>query len=232
MGTAQIGRVVQHLRRAALSPCTSGPTDGELLKWFITRRDGDAFAALVRRHGPMVLGVCRRIVGNVHDAEDAFQATFLVLVRRAGSLRDLDLVGAWLHGVACRTAKKARSLLARRRRRERHVEEVPHPVIEDGGPRDDWRPLLDRELGRLPDIYRVPVVLCELEGRSRREVARQLCLPEGTLSSRLAKARRLLARRLAPYAPAAAVAALAAAEAPAVPPLLYELTLKTVATDG
>src|SRR5262245_58809469 len=127
MGTAQIGRVVQHLRRAALSPCTSGPTDGELLKWFITRRDGDAFEALVRRHGPMVLGVCRRIVGNVHDAEDAFQATFLVLVRKAASIAAREQVGSWLYGVAYRTALKAKAGAARRRRKERQAQEAPRP---------------------------------------------------------------------------------------------------------
>jgi RNA polymerase sigma factor (sigma-70 family) len=234
MGTALIGRVVRHLRRAALSPCTSGPTDGELLEWFITRRDGDAFAALVRRHGPMVLGVCRRIVGNVHDAEDAFQATFLVLVRKADALGERDLVGSWLYGVACRTAMKARTMNARRRQRERQVEEVTHPAVTEDGPRDDWRPLLDRELSRLPEIYRLPVVLCELEGRSRREVARQLRLPEGTLSSRLAKARRLLARRMARHGTAfslAVLAALAQGTASArVPPSLLKSTVAAAAT--
>jgi RNA polymerase sigma factor (sigma-70 family) len=229
MGTAPIGLVVRHLRRAALSPCTSGPTDGELLEWFITRRDGDAFAALVRRHGPMVLGVCRRIVGNVHDAEDAFQATFLVLVRKADALGERDLVGSWLYGVACRTAMKARTVNARRRQMERQLVEVPHPAVAEDGPRDDWRPLLDRELSRLPEIYRLPVVLCELEGRSRREVARQLRLPEGTLSSRLAKARRLLARRMARHGPAfsaAVLAALAQGTASArVPPSLLNSTV-------
>src|SRR5437016_4238787 len=100
MGTALIGRVVRHLRRAALASRANGPSDAELLQGFIVHRDSDAFATLVRRHGPMVFGVCRRIVGNVHDAEDAFQATFLVLVKKAGSLAERDLVGGWLYGVA------------------------------------------------------------------------------------------------------------------------------------
>jgi RNA polymerase sigma-70 factor (ECF subfamily) len=185
-------------------------TDGQLLACFIERRDEAAFEALVRRHGPMVLGVCRRVLGSVHDAEDAFQATFLVLARKAASLRSRELVGNWLYGAAYRTAQEARATLARRRARERQVEDMPDPRAE---PEPAWRellPLLDRELSRLPDRYRVPVVLCDLEGKTRREVAGLLGLPEGTLSWRLAQARKLLARRLARYGLALSGGALAA----------------------
>jgi RNA polymerase sigma factor (sigma-70 family) len=159
----------------------------------------------------MVWGVVRRVAGNGPDAEDAFQATFLVLVRKAGSLRSRELVGNWLYGVAYRTALKARTAAARRRARERQVERMPHPEV---GPDEAWsdlQPVLDRELERLPDKYRVPLVLCELEGRSRKEVARQLRLPEGTLSSRLATARRMLAARLTRRGLTLSAATLAAA---------------------
>jgi RNA polymerase sigma factor (sigma-70 family) len=145
-----------------------------------------------------VLGVCRRLLGSAHDAEDAFQATFLVAVRKAASVRPRELFGNWLYGVAYRTALEARARIARRRSREKQMDEMPHPPRVE--PEADWqelRQLLDRELSRLPEKYRVPVVLCDLEGRSRRDVARQLGLPEGTLSSRLATARQTLARRLA-----------------------------------
>jgi RNA polymerase sigma factor (sigma-70 family) len=162
---------------------------------FIVGRDESAFAALVRQHGPMVYGVCRRVLGHEHDAEDAFQAAFLVLVRKAGSVVKRESVGSWLYGVAYRTALEARAVLARRRRRERPAEEGPDPAVEPPEPQD-WRPLLDRELNRLPEKYREAVVLCDLEGRPRKEAARRLRVAEGTLSSRLAAARRLLARRL------------------------------------
>jgi RNA polymerase sigma factor (sigma-70 family) len=191
-----VNRIVEQLRRAVLAHNGGGLTDGQLLQCFVVHHDEAAFEAIVRRHGPMVWGVCRRIAGNTHDADDAFQATFLVLVRRAASLGAPELVGNWLHGVACRTALKARANRFRRRQREGALEDAPEPAIEHK-PHEDWKPHLDQALNQLPDLYRVPVVLCELEGRSRAEVARQLQLPEGTLSSRLAKARNLLARRLA-----------------------------------
>jgi RNA polymerase sigma factor (sigma-70 family) len=197
MATSPMSKVVQQLRRTALVRDDGGQTDGQLLECFIARRDEDAFEALVRRHGPMVLGVCRRVVGSVHDAEDAFQATFLVLVRKAASLGSRERVGNWLYGVAYRTALKARVATVRRRLKEKQVQHMPQPKVEPEEGGSDWQPLLDQELNRLPAKYRVPLVLCELEGRTRKEVARQLHLPEGTLSSRLATARTLLAKRLA-----------------------------------
>src|SRR5688572_5922391 len=145
-------------------------TDGDLLARFVARRDEAAFAELVRRHGPMVLGACRRVLGNAHDAEDAYQATFLVLARKAVSIRS-GQVGNWLYGVACRTARKARSMAAAQRVRER-AGARPEEVRPDG--RAELREVLDRELERLPDKYRSAIVLCDLEGRSYKEAARQL----------------------------------------------------------
>ncbi len=210
MATGQTGGIAGLFRRTVLRD-GAGLTDGELLECFLDGRDEAAFEAIVRRHGSMVLGVCRRLLGHEHDAEDAFQATFLVLARRAESVSPRDRVGSWLYGVACRTALELRRSNARRRGRETQVSELPHPTVEPPGAALELRPLLDEELSRLPDKYRVPMVLCELEGRSRKEVAGQLRLPEGTLSSRLATARKLLALRLARRGLALSAAALAAA---------------------
>ena len=194
MRTAPLNQAVEAVRRTLLTQEAAGLTDGQLLERFTAHRDEAAFEAIVRRHGPMVWGVCRRILGNSTDAEDAFQSAFMVLVRRAASLAAPDLVAGWLHGVACRTALKARMTRARRRQREQPLDITSEPAVSDAG--RDWEPILDRELSLLPERYRVPVILCELEGRSRKETASQLRIPEGTLSSRLAQARKLLARRL------------------------------------
>jgi len=142
-----------------------------------------------------VLGVCRRVLRHAHDAEDAFQATFLVLARKANSVVRRESVGCWLYGVAYRTALDAGTRIARRHAREKQVQDMPHPAVAPAE-LQDWRPLLDRELARLPEHCRSAIVLCDLEGRSRREAARLLGVPEGTLSSRLATARKMLARRL------------------------------------
>jgi RNA polymerase sigma-70 factor (ECF subfamily) len=190
------GGVLDHLRRAALRHDAGEPSDAHLLDCFLARRDETAFEALVRRHGPMVLGVCRRVLRDDNDAEDAFQAAFLVLVRKAGSIRPRGLVGHWLYGVAYRTALEARGILARRRAKERQVSAMPEKAAAKADAEPDVRPIFDEELNRLPAKYRVPVVSCELEGRSRKEVAALLRIPEGTLSSRLAMARRMLAARL------------------------------------
>lgn len=188
------------LRKAVLMPFTSGLTDGQLLDRFIAGKDAAAFEALVLRHGPMVFGVCRRILRHRQDAEDAFQATFLVLVRRAAAVMPREMVGNWLYGVAQQTALKARSLAVKRQGREKVGASMPEPEsCSEATSADAWkelRPLLDRELGRLPDKYRAPIVLCDLEGKIRKDAAQQLGWPEGTLSSRLARGRTLLARRL------------------------------------
>jgi RNA polymerase sigma factor (sigma-70 family) len=175
--------------------CDDGDlTDRHLLERFLTAHEEAAFEALVHRHGPMVLGVCRRILAHHHDAEDAFQATFLVLVRKASSIIARESVGNWLYGVAYRTAQKARAAAARRRVKEKQMSR-PEALEEDVW--RDLRPLLDQELNRLPDKYREPVVLCDLEGNTRKEAAQRLGWPEGTLSGRLSRARVLLAKRLA-----------------------------------
>jgi RNA polymerase sigma factor (sigma-70 family) len=196
MATSQVQRVVQHLRQIIASGTGNGETDGQLLERFIARRDDDAFAAMVGRHGPMVLGVCRRLLPRHHDAEDAFQATFLVLVRKAAAVVPRDMLANWLYGVAYHTALKARALTVRRQAREKQVTAMPEPemVVPEPGP--ELRRLLDKELNHLPDIYRVPIVCCDLEGKSRQEAARQLGWSEGTLSGRLSRARALLAKRL------------------------------------
>jgi RNA polymerase sigma factor (sigma-70 family) len=173
---------------------SEGRSDGQLLERFLTHQDDAAFAALVRSHGPMVLGVCRRILGNVADAEDAFQATFLVLVRRAHSLVSRSVVGDWLHGVARHTALKALAAAACRRTKE---QAMARPEATAADVRNDWLPVLDDELARLPEKYRLPIVLCDLEGKKRREAAEQLGWPEGTVAGRLARAKTLLAKRLA-----------------------------------
>jgi RNA polymerase sigma factor (sigma-70 family) len=189
--------ILHHVRRLAFVRTGAGLADGELLRSFVTERDEIAFEELVRRHGPMVLGVCRRVLRNAHDAEDAFQATFLVLVRKAASLPSRPTLGDWLYGVAYHTALKAKATAARRRAKEAKVREMPQPKDGDELVWRELRPLLDRELNRLPARYRAPIVLCDLEEKTRKQAAAQLGWPEGTLSSRLARARALLARRLA-----------------------------------
>ena len=193
MANSQMNRVLRSLRRAALRYDDGDMTDRQLLERFLSGREEAAFEALVRRHGPMVLGVCRRILAHHHDAEDAFQATFLVLVRKASSILARDTVGNWLYGVAYRTAQKARTAAARRRVKEKQMSR-PEALEEDVW--QELRPMLDQELNRLPDKYRAPVVLCDLEGNTRKEAAQRLGWPEGTLSGRLSRARVLLAKRL------------------------------------
>jgi RNA polymerase sigma-70 factor (ECF subfamily) len=196
MTTGRMKPVLQQLRQAVLRQDRGGMTDGQLLESFLASRDEAAFEGLLRRHGPMVLGVCRRILGNPHDAEDAFQATFLVLARKASSILPRDRVGCWLHGVAHTTAVRVRAANARRQGRERQVTDMPEPEVGAADGWDDLQPALDEELARLPEKYRTAILLCDLQGRTRREAARQLKVPEGTLSSRLTTGRRKLARRL------------------------------------
>jgi RNA polymerase sigma factor (sigma-70 family) len=227
MPTSPLAPVLQRLRRAARGPEPAGLTDARLLDLFLGERDEAAFEALVVRHGPMVLGVCRRVLRDPHEAEDAFQATFLVLAKKAASVSPREMVGNWLHGVAHRTALKAKALAARRFAKERQVRDVPRPEPIDQDALDDLRARLDRELGRLPAKYRAAVVLCDLEGTPRREAAAQLGLAEGTLSSRLCRGRQLLARRLAGRGQGVVPAALAEACAPApVPAPLLVSTVK------
>jgi RNA polymerase sigma factor (sigma-70 family) len=220
-----------HRVRQAVCHHGGGMSDGELLDCFIAERDEVAFAALVHRHGAMVFGVCRRVVGHVQDAEDAFQATFLVLARKATTVVPREAVGNWLYGVAYRTALEARTRNAKRRAREMQVHPMPQPTSEPQQLWHDLQPVLDRELSRLPDKYRLPVVLCDLEGRARHDVSQQLDLAEGTLSSRLARGRKLLAGRLARHGFALSAGTLALALAPAAasataPPALVGSTIE------
>jgi RNA polymerase sigma factor (sigma-70 family) len=166
-------------------------TDGQLLAQFLAQHDEAAFTALLSRHGPMVLGVCCRVLGNTADAEDAFQAVFLVLVEKAAALAARAELGDWLHGVARYTALNARR--ARARRRDKEQARAQGPLRAE---RNDWLLSLDTQISRLPLKYRVPVVLCDLEGKTRREASKLLGWPEGTVATRLARGRALLAKRL------------------------------------
>jgi RNA polymerase sigma factor (sigma-70 family) len=210
----------QHVRRLA----ASAPSDEQLLADFLTRRSDEAFAALLGRHGPMVLNVCRRILHDAHAAEDVFQATFLVLANRTGAIRRRASLAGFLHGVAYRLAVRAR---------RRRMQSLPAEVCDRAiGPADGlaWKEMLgilDQELGKLSDRYRAPLVLCYLEGRTRDEAARQLGWGLNTLRRRLAQGRRLLEARLRDRGVtlSAALAGLLAASAAAVPGRLRAATL-------
>jgi RNA polymerase sigma factor (sigma-70 family) len=231
MATDGLRQVIHTLRGTTLHHEEAGLTDGQLLERYLHGREEAALAALVSRHGPMVWGVCRRVLRSHHDAEDAFQATFLVLARKAASVVSRELVANWLYGVAHKTALKARATTARRGAREKQVTAMPEPAPERQDLWDDLQPLLDEELSRLPDKYRAVIALCDLQGKTRKEVARQLRVPEGTVASRLAAARALLARRLARHGLPVSGAALAAvlsqqAAAAGVPAAVASATIK------
>ncbi len=173
-----------------------GLTDGELLDRFVARREPAVFEAIVRRHGPMVWGVCRRVLRDHHDAEDAFQAAFLVLSRKAASVMPRGKLGNWLYGVAYRTAVKASAMRARRIARERQVTVMPDYAESPEVLPDERLALIDHHLSRLPEKYRIPIVLCDMEGMTHQEAAVRLGWPSGTVSSRLSRARAMLARRI------------------------------------
>ncbi len=201
----------QHVRVLAAVHTARDSEDRELLERFVGDKDEAAFTALVERHGPTVLGVCRRALRNAHDAEDACQATFLVLARRAATVRKAASLSSWLHGVACRVAANLKRERLRRCRREREVRTPPSP---DPATEVSWREVraaLDEELGRLPEALRAPLILCYLEGRTRDEAARRLNLSVGCLHGRLERGRRLLCDRLARRGLTLSAALLAAA---------------------
>jgi RNA polymerase sigma factor (sigma-70 family) len=234
MAAKSIEHWLHQLRRTVLQSQGAGLSDGQLLQSFILQREAAAFEALLRRHGPMVLGVCRRILRHAQDAEDAFQATWLVFVRKANSISPPDMVANWLYGVAYRTALKARAATARRWVKERQVKEMAQSEID---PKAIWRELqqlLDQELNGLPDKYRIPIVLCDLEGKTRKEAARQLNWPEGTISGRLARGRVMLAKRISRHGLSLGGGALAVALSGNVasanmPPSLVISTIKAAA---
>jgi RNA polymerase sigma-70 factor (ECF subfamily) len=206
--------VLRHLQRTTLRQHGAGLPDAVLLEMFIAQREEACFEALVRRHGPMVLGVCRRILRHTQDAEDAFQATFLVLAQRAASIVPREFVGNWLYGVAYRTALQARRAAVRRKKWETQVKEMPDPWIAEDRSLHELLSMLDQELERLPAKYRVAVVLCHLEGKTRKEAAHELGLPVGTVSGRLTTALRLLAKRLSRHGLAVSSGTLAARLSP------------------
>ena len=174
----------------------SEATTDQLLEAFVERRDQKAFEQLTRRFGPFVFGVCRRILSNHHDAEDVFQSTFLSLARHAGSIRHGETLAIWLHRVAFRTALRAKSKVDARVRKELRMSEIPEPSTIEKNLWGDLEPILDHELDKLPEIYRLPILMCDIAGMTQREVANQLNCPEATISTRLMRARKLLAGRL------------------------------------
>ena len=204
--------VVRQIESLFEGSSVAGLTDRQLLERFTARRDAvgeAAFAALVTRHGPMVLDICRQIVGDLHLAEDAFQAVFLVLARKARSIGNPDLLSNWLYGVALRTARKAKARLARQRKNEesdamrrpgcgfkrQRSRPMVQPAEQAALDREDVEALHD-EIARLPGSFRLPVVLCYFEGLTLDEAAQRLRWPAGTVRSRLARARDKLRRGL------------------------------------
>jgi RNA polymerase sigma factor (sigma-70 family) len=171
-------------------------SDGELLARFVADKDQEAFATLVQRHGGLVLGVCRRVLQHDADAEDAFQATFLLLARKAPAIRKQASVASWLHGVARRTALNARRSIMRRRHHEQTASPPATSIAASAASLHELQSILDEEVERLPERYRAPFVLCCLEGHGRPEAAQALGCSEGTVSSRLARARQRLQDRL------------------------------------
>jgi RNA polymerase sigma factor (sigma-70 family) len=231
MQTPQAALLLRHIRKLA-APAEEADSDRELLRRFSQRRDEEAFAVLLRRHGPMVLRVCRRMAGNDTDAEDAFQATFLTLARNCGAIRSRHSAAGWLYGVACNTARKVRDAAVRRSRHERAV---PVPSSTDPLTAMSARELLmalDDELSRLPEKYRAPLVICYLEGMDREEAAQRLGCPLGTLKGRLERGKerlRTALERRGLSLSAALAAALVGRETTeaAVPSLLARTTLRT-----
>jgi RNA polymerase sigma factor (sigma-70 family) len=212
--------------RAALDYSTL--LDEQLLARFFGQREDAAFAALVERHGPLVYGVCSRVLRDVNDAQDAFQATFLVLVRKGETLSEPGRLANWLFGVAYRTARKVRTRAVTRTRHERAAP-LPAATEVDSMTLSELKAILDEEIAALPEKYALPLVLCYLEGRTNGEAAAQLGWPEGSMSRRLARARELLKARLVQRGLALSAALLAALFAKplvaAPPPELVEATV-------
>jgi RNA polymerase sigma factor (sigma-70 family) len=236
MANGQLNLVLRHIRKMVGDVALEG-TDRELLERFAANHEEAIFEALMQRHGPMVLGVSQRVLGHEQDAEDVFQATFLVLARKAKSIRQRASLASWLYGVAYRLALKLKATAARRRARERRVAEMMAMTCanQDGlaiaDPQwSDLRPILDDELSRLPQKYRAPLILCYLEGKTNVEAGRLLGWPTGSMSKRLARGRELLRARLAQRGLALSATALAAMLAEnaqaAVPTALWQSSLK------
>jgi len=197
MVSGQLNAVVAYLRKMTTIPDASEGTDGQLLERFTAQHDEAAFRTLVERHGPLVWSVCRRVLRQTPDAEDAFQATFLVLVRKAGSIRKRASVRSWLYGVARRVAVRARTNAGRRQTTDLHKLDVPQAVdpAREVAERE-WHGIVDEEIQRLPETQRQPLILCYLEGKTNDEAAQELGCPRGTIATRLAHARARLRQRL------------------------------------
>jgi len=229
MGVGQNGAVLRQVDRLFGSGTVAGLSEDQLIDRFVRRRDESAFEAIVARHGPMVLGVCRRALPDPNDADDAFQATFLVLVKKAGTLRDRALLGSWLHGVAHRVAARSRSKAARRRAVEgagasHEFEAEARP--ERAGVDADLMAIVDAEIARLPERDRAAIVLCDLEGYPGEEAAQRLGVRAGTLRSRLLRARRRLKDRLVRRGVAGSVALGAALPTASPPAALAAATIR------
>jgi RNA polymerase sigma factor (sigma-70 family) len=231
MSLRALGAAWRRIDQLFGSGTVAGLSEGQLLERFIARRDEAAFEALLARHGPMVLNVCHRLLDDPHDVEDAFQATFLILVRKAGAIRQRELLAPWLYGVAHRIARRAQTLARRRRAREGLGAEEAAVAPENDTDRRERERILHEEIDRLPEKYRAPVVLCYLEGLTHDQAADALCWPVGTVRGRLARARDCLRERLTRRGlalPAGLLGALLSEQAAsaAVAPALEQATLK------
>lgn len=200
MPSGRVESSVAHPELASDFDVSGGLADEELIERFLHSGRDEAEAAfrlLVIRHGPMVLGVCRHVLNQHQDAEDAFQATFIALARKAGSIKDRRVLARWLYEVAYRIAVRAKTSAVRKRMRERQGAEMSVTAAHNEAGWNELRPVLHEELSRLPDKYRTPVVLCYLEGKTNEEAAELLRWPVGTVKGRLSRARELLRSRLA-----------------------------------
>jgi RNA polymerase sigma factor (sigma-70 family) len=229
--TGPLNSFLRHFRRRLGVQEAGELTDADLLGRFARGRDEAAFAALLQRHGPLVLGVCRRALNDPNDADDAFQATFLVLARKAGSVGQPDRLASWLYGVALRVSRKARAEAARRRGRQQQVTDMPAAEPGREADREELRQLLDEEVQRLPEKFRLPLLLCYLQGKTREEAARQLGRSPGAVKGMLERGRELLRSRLARRGVTLSAASLAAVLSEntlsaAVPAALADATLK------
>jgi RNA polymerase sigma factor (sigma-70 family) len=196
MALGTLSDVLRHMRGVYATQEARNLSDGKLLDRFLTSQDETAFAVLMHRHGPMVLALCRRLTGDTHAAEDAFQATFLVLARRAAAIKRKAAVASWLYGVAQRIALRAKTQMAAGRRREKEFAEMPRTQPADDDTSQELLGALDEEIGRLPEKYQAPIVLCYLEGKSHDQAARQLGWHKNSLTNRLARGRELLRKQL------------------------------------
>ena len=235
MATAPMGTALRQIQRLFVEGRLASLPDGELLERFLSEGDEAAFTALVERHGPMVLGTCRAVLRDANAAEDAFQATFLVLVCKARSIRGRGALASWLYQVAHRIAIQAGAEAARRRKRERLVGQLHATDGHRVEPDDEWREILHEEVARLSEKYRLPLLLCDLEGKTHAQAATELNCGEATVRRRLAGARELLRSRLIRRGVALTAGTLATtlgrSALATVPPGWVEATVKAAATD-